>query len=63
MKLTNQSGMSFHWEYDGEGEASRCIHTWGDDGVMEYYIEYGDGFTRTTNGWGTQRNTTITTIS
>ena len=52
VKLTNQSGMSFHWEYDGEGEASRCIHTWGDDGVMEYYIEYGDGFTRTTNGLG-----------
>ena len=52
VKLTNQSGMSFHWEYDGEGEASRCIHTWGDDGVMEYHIEYGDGFTRTTNGLG-----------
>ncbi|WP_455073708.1 DUF6531 domain-containing protein [Prevotella jejuni] len=52
VKLSNQSGMSFHWEYDGEGEASRCIHTWGDDGVMEYYIEYGDGFTRTTNGLG-----------
>ena len=52
VKLTNQSGMSFHWEYDGEGESSRCIHTWGDDGVMEYHIEYGDGFTRTTNGLG-----------
>lgn len=50
VQLTNQSGMSFHWEYKGKGENARCIHTWGDGGVMEYFIEYGKGFTRTRNG-------------
>ena len=52
MELTNQSGMSFHWEYDGKGESARCVHTWGDGRVMEHRIVYGEGFTRTTNGLG-----------
>ena len=52
VELTNQSGMSFHWEYDGKGESARCVHTWGDGGVMEHRIEYGEGVTRTTNGLG-----------
>jgi len=52
VELTNQSGMSFHWEYDGKGESARCIHTWGDDGVMEHHVEYGEGITRATNGLG-----------
>lgn len=51
-RLTNQSGMSFHWEYQGEGDEARCIHTWGDGGVLEYYMEYGEGFTRSRNGLG-----------
>lgn len=42
--------MSFHWEYEGNGENARCIHTWGDGGVMEYYIHYGKGTTRIRNG-------------
>ena len=52
IQLTNQSGMSFHWEYKGKGEDARCIHTWGDGGVMEYFIEYKKGLTRTRNGEG-----------
>ncbi len=52
VKLTNQSGMSFHWEYEGSGNDARCIHTWGDGGIQEYFIEYGKGFTRTRNGEG-----------
>ena len=44
--------MSFHWEYDGKGESARCIHTWGDGGVMEHHVEYGEGITRATNGLG-----------
>ena len=52
VELTNQSGMSFHWEYDGKGESARCVHTWGDGGVMEHRIEYGEGVTRATNGLG-----------
>lgn len=30
VRLTNQGGMSFHWEYEGKGENARCVHTWGD---------------------------------
>ena len=45
IRLVNQGGMSFHWEYEGNGENARCIHTWGDGGVMEYYIHYGKGTT------------------
>lgn len=41
VQLTNQGGMSFHWEYEGKGENARCVHTWGDGGVMEYFIRYG----------------------
>lgn len=52
VKLTNQSGMSFHWEYEGHGNDARCIHTWGDGGIQEYFIEYGKGYTRTRNGEG-----------
>ncbi|MBV4210727.1 hypothetical protein KSZ08_22400, partial [Phocaeicola vulgatus] len=45
VQLTNQGGMSFHWEYEGKGENARCVHTWGDGGVMEYFIRYGKGYT------------------
>ena len=51
-RLTNQGGMAFHWEYEGEGENARCVHTWGDGGVMEYFFEYAQGVTRTRNGEG-----------
>ena len=50
IRLVNQGDMSFHWEYEGNGENARCIHTWGDGGVMEYYIHYGKGTTRIRNG-------------
>jgi len=52
VKLTNQSGMSFYWEYEGEGDNAKCIHTWGDDGILEYWTEYGDGVTRSRNSLG-----------
>lgn len=50
--LTNQSGVSFYWEYDGKGEDARCAHTWGDGGILEYHTRYEDGKTVTTNGEG-----------
>ena len=50
VQLTNQGGMSFHWEYEGKGENARCVHTWGDGGVMEYFIRYAKGCTRVRNG-------------
>ena len=52
LKLTNQSGMSFYWEYEGMGDNARCVYTWGDNGVMEYRFEYGKGVTHVTNSLG-----------
>jgi YD repeat-containing protein len=55
-KLTNQSGMSFYWEYEGMGDNARCVHTWGDNGVhdrvLEYRFEYGEGVTHVTDVLG-----------
>jgi len=52
VKLTNQSGMSFYWEYEGKGNAAKCIHVWGDEGILEYWTEYQDGRTITRNSLG-----------
>jgi RHS repeat-associated protein len=52
VQLTNQSGLSFYWEYDGAGEDARCIHTWGDNGVLEYHVRYEEGKTTATNSLG-----------
>ena len=54
VQLTNQGGMAFHWEYEGKGENARCVHTWGDGGVMEYFIRYGKGYTHIRNGEGAE---------
>lgn len=52
VQLTNQSGMRFCWEYEGKGDDARCIHTWGDEGVLEYWAEYKEGVTITRNSLG-----------
>ena len=52
IQSTDPNGINFFWEYDGKGDDARCIHTWGDKGVLEYHIEYGDGVTRTKNSLG-----------
>ena len=52
VQLTNQSGLNFYWEYDGVGEDARCVHTWGDNGVLEYHARYEDGKTIATNSLG-----------
>jgi RHS repeat-associated protein len=52
IKLTNQSGTSFYWEYEGKGDAAKCIHTWGDNGVLEYWTQYEEGKTTTRNSLG-----------
>ncbi len=51
-KLTNQSGLSFYWEYDRKDEDAKCIHTWGDEGILEYWTKYEEGKTITTNSLG-----------
>lgn len=52
VQLTNQSGMNFYWEYEGKGDDARCIHTWGDEGILEYWAEYKEGVTVTRNSLG-----------
>lgn len=50
IQLTNQSGMGFYWEYKGKGDDAKCIHAWGDGGIMEYFLDYAPGMTHTRNG-------------
>jgi len=48
---TDRTGQTFYWEYDKNG---RCIHTWGDGGLLEGFIEYHpqDGYNLVTNSLG-----------
>lgn len=48
---TDRNGQSFYWEYDKQG---RCVHTWGDGGILEGWIEYHpeDGYNLVTNAQG-----------
>jgi RHS repeat-associated protein len=43
---TDRNGQSFYWEYDSK---QRCIHTWGDGGILEGRISYQKGFNIVTN--------------
>ncbi|WP_299434345.1 RHS repeat-associated core domain-containing protein [uncultured Maribacter sp.] len=52
VQLTNQSGLNFYWEYEGEGANAKCIHTWGDQGILEYWTQYQKGKTIATNSLG-----------
>ncbi|MFC3757631.1 DUF6531 domain-containing protein [Chryseobacterium tructae] len=52
IQLTNQTGQNFYWEYDGKGDDAKCIHTWGDGGILEYFTEYEPGRTITKNSLG-----------
>lgn len=51
VKKTDRNGMSFYWEYD---HLKRCIHTWGDGGVLEGRIAYHprEGYNKITNAQG-----------
>ncbi|MCB0522704.1 MAG: RHS domain-containing protein [Lewinellaceae bacterium] len=40
VKNVTRTGVAFYWEYDGEGPEARCIHTWGDGGLLEYKLKY-----------------------
>ncbi|MCL5247611.1 DUF6531 domain-containing protein [Cellulophaga sp. 20_2_10] len=54
--LTNQLGGNFYWEYQGKGEKAKCIHAWGDEGLLEYHLDYKVEKTIVTNSLG---NTTV----
>ena len=53
VQKTDRNGVSFYWEYD---QRRRCVHTWGDGGLLEGWINYGDGYNTVVNGLG--ENTT-----
>jgi len=40
IRETNRNGLSFHFAYKGEGKQARCVHTWGDGGVYEVWLDY-----------------------
>lgn len=49
VRKTDRNGQSFYWEYDSK---RRCIHTWGDGGVLEGFMQYGKGYNTATNSLG-----------
>jgi len=53
MQKTDRNGVSFYWEYD---DRRRCVHTFGDGGILEGWIDYGDGYNIVRNSIG--ENTT-----
>ncbi|NEN85541.1 RHS repeat-associated core domain-containing protein, partial [Paenibacillus elgii] len=52
VKMTDRNGNTFHWHYDGPTTGARCIHTYGDDGLLEGRIAYHDGWNELTNSQG-----------
>ena len=40
IKETNRSKLSFYFEYEGAGTNARCVHTWGDGGIYERWLDY-----------------------
>ena len=49
IKRVTRNGDTFQWEYDGEDENARCVHTWGDNGLLEGWFEYNEDYTAYTN--------------
>ncbi|HYO53043.1 RHS repeat-associated core domain-containing protein [Archangium sp.] len=37
---TDRTGLSFYFEYDGEGQQAWCVRTWGDGGIHEHSLKY-----------------------
>jgi RHS repeat-associated protein len=52
----DQIGHGFYWEYEGKGNDAKCIHAWGDSGILEYWFEYNEFNTiaRNSLGYSTQ---------
>ena len=37
---TDRNGLSFHFEYDGQGAEAKCLRTWGDGGIYDHKLRY-----------------------
>jgi RHS repeat-associated protein len=55
VEKTDRNGQTFYWKYDGLKTGARCVHTWGDGGILEGRIEYHKGFNVVTNSLGEQK--------
>jgi len=40
IRETNRNGLSFHFAYKGRGKEAQCVHTWGDGGIYERWLDY-----------------------
>ena len=51
-KRITLGGSVFQWEYVGEGSEAKCVHSWGENGLLEGWFEYYDGYTIYTDSLG-----------
>jgi len=54
-KRVTLGGSVFQWEYVGEGSEARCIHSWGENGLLEGWFEYYEGYTIYTDSLGNKK--------
>ncbi|MDJ1469675.1 RHS repeat-associated core domain-containing protein [Cytophagaceae bacterium DM2B3-1] len=54
VRKTDRNGVSFHWAYEHSLPEARCIHTWGDKGVLEGWVSYQPGYNLVTDSEGNQ---------
>ena len=40
VKETDRTGLSFHFEYDGQGPEAWCVRTWGDGDIFHHRLRY-----------------------
>ncbi|MEZ0612202.1 type VI secretion system tube protein TssD [Fibrella sp. WM1] len=40
IRRCDPSGFNWHFDYEATELSSRCIHTWGDDGLLDYILQY-----------------------
>jgi RHS repeat-associated protein len=55
VEKTDRNGQTFYWKYDGLKAGARCVHTYGDGGLLEGHIEYHKGYNVVTNSLGEQK--------
>jgi RHS repeat-associated protein len=52
VRETDRTGFNFYFQWQGEGEAARCVRTWGDGGVLGRQITYEPNVTRVVDSLG-----------
>ncbi|WP_240359334.1 DUF6531 domain-containing protein [Pyxidicoccus trucidator] len=54
VRETDRTGLSFHFEYDGQGPDAWCVRTWGDGDIFNHRLRYDRkaGVTEVTDSLG-----------